>query len=395
MAIYNKMPMYRQVGGITGQPTLPSLPGVTAHEDLNRQITEGGGAPVVDPTQDPEKVFEDILAIEADPTFQPDYYGGATVAEFDPAQIQGFAQRESAAEEQNRLAREQLARAEGRLDPTSEYSQRIQRQAAQQAAGAFGGAGSFGGLKSQGAVGHGVQTALLDQQRQAEADIAGLSERLTQGAETLGKVGAERRSYVQDVINEDIKRWNFAQLAPQQQRDRVLALASQLKAMDLGTVIDPRSGTSVPAWKNILASAVSSQVGDAAGGILDSIIGGIGGLFSNEGGPVYRQMGGGIMGPGMEGQMMQDPMMDQGMPSDPMMASQPPVGGIMDPMMQDAAMAPEMQGGIMDPMMQEDPMIGMDSMMDINFETSTIDEIEESLAGIPGITVKRKNKSKK
>ena len=377
----NRGMVAQDIDPITGQPTLPHLPGVGAHEDLNRQIGEGGGAPVVDATKSPDEVYKDILGIEADPTSQPDYYGGATVAEFDPAQIEGFRQRELAAHEQNRLAQEQLARAEGRLDPNSAYSQRLQRQAAQQASGAFGGAGSFGGLKSQGAVGHGTQAALLDSQRQAEADISNLSERLTQGAETLGKVGSERRKYVQDVINEDIKRWNFAQLAPQQQRDRVLALASQLKAMELGSVIDPRSGTSVPAWKNILASAVSSQIGDAAGGVLDKILGGLG--FGNQGGAVYRQMGGPAMGdPMMEG----DPMMQQ----DPMAPPAPapsPMGGIADPMME------EPMGGIMDAPMEPGMDMGMDmeggitGMME---PESTIDSLEESLSGLPGITIKRK-----
>ena len=131
---------------------------------------------------------------------------------------------------------------------------------------------------------------------------------------------------------------------------------------------------------------------DVGGGI----IGGIGDWTGwwNEGGPVYKQMGGPLedpmMPPGMpqEGAPMPpqppvDPMMDEGMPMDPMAAGGAPMGG-----------------GIMGgqaPIETQEPMMG-DPMMDMGFELepmSEIDKVEDAVemliatTGAP-LTVTRK-----
>lgn len=422
----------------TGEPTLPHLVGVEAHENLNESITgtpgnvedfiahaestigatlnddgtytdsvgntfaninelydymtspernEGniwtGGelvvgkeasGPVITPDMTPEEITEAYITWASDPNNIPDYYGGATIAEFDPAEIEAFRQKELLAAEQDRLNKERLGIYESYLDPESEAQQRAQEIAAGRASTSAYGAGTLGSARSQ----YASAKAAMDSQRALEqaglSGIAGVQDDLTKGADLLGSVGEERRKYVQDVINEDIKRWNFAQLAPQQQWDKLLGLANQLKGMELGTLTDS-GGNSVPAWKNILADVFAGSGGDSS--ILESVLG----LF-NRGGPVisYRQ-GGGIMG---------DPMMDSPMPPAP-----PAPGGIM-------GAAPAAGAGIMGKPMMKEPMQGGEmSQMGITMMSeepmSELDKAEgilQGLAAASGGTLKIKRKSK-
>ena len=286
-------PVYRQTGGFTpgGTAQTPDeLYGVEAQTGLNEEIAANAGQPIIDTTKSAADQVKDLAAIEADPASQPDYYPGQTVTGFDAAQLEAHRLKEEAALEQNRLNQEALARAEGRLDPNSEYAQRLQRAAASRSAQQFGRSGSLGGLKSQGAVGYGTQTALLDHQRQTEQDIAGIRDKLTQGADTLAGVGAERRQYVQDVLDADIERWNVAQLAPQQQRDRVLALAKELSAIENKQVGSQAGGqTGTQSWKDLIKSSLVKAGTNLVTSGLDKFIDGLG---FNQGGVVYRQEGG-------------------------------------------------------------------------------------------------------
>ena len=192
MAIYKNMPMYRQVGG----PTIPNLPGVGAHEELNRQIEEGAGTPVVDPTKTPEDLYKDIVAIEADPRSQPDYYGGATVAEFDPSQLESFRQREAAATETNRLNQLRLGEFESQLDPTSEYNKRLQDIAQGAAGRASSQQGLLGSTYAQDAAARASQDAYIQSRDTALQGITGVQGDLTAGADILSGVGKERLSLI-------------------------------------------------------------------------------------------------------------------------------------------------------------------------------------------------------
>ena len=275
-------------------PTNPSLPGVEAHESLNTAITgidvdgnpteAGPSGPIIDPVdKTPEEIYKKAVEWAADPINTPDYYGGNPIAELDPAQLEAFRQKELAAGATNQLNQQRLNAYQDWLDPNSQASILARSQAVDDTTGAFFGAGSGASARGQQAVGAASKQAQLGLQQQALTGIEGVQDDLTAGADILSGIGKERQNYVQDVINEDIKRWNFAQLAPQQQVERILAYANQLKAMELGVAQDSPQHSNL--IKTILAGAIDSAGGDS--GIIDFI----GGLF-NQGGRVYKQGGG-------------------------------------------------------------------------------------------------------
>ena len=116
------------------------------------------------------------------------------------------------------------------------------------------------------------------------ADLARKGISLGEEAEgILNRIGGDRRQRAQDVINEDIKRFNYAQLTPQQQQDRILLLLTGLEGIKQGKFQAPQGDRS----SDIFGNLARDFVRDAGGGILDSI-------FENQGGPVYRQGGGTI-----------------------------------------------------------------------------------------------------
>ena len=79
-----------------------------------------------------------------------------------------------------------------------------------------------------------------------------------------------------------------------------------------------------------------------------------------------------------------DPIMQQDTMAPPAPAPSP-MGGIADPMME------EPMGGIMDAPMEPGMDMGMEGGITGMMEPeSTIDSLEESLSGLPGITIKRK-----
>ena len=373
-----------------GTPTIPNLPGVDAHENLNESIA--GAGPTISADMTPEEINEAYINWAADPSNIPDYYGGATVAEFDPLQLEAFAKKEATAGQLDELNKQQLDYYQGILAGNSPHLQRAADRAAGSTANTFFGAGTPGSSRGQYAANLAAQEAQFGLQQDAISGISGVQDRLTQGADLLGSIGQERRDYVQNVINEDIKRWNFAQLAPQQQWDRLLGLANQLKGMELGTLVDS-GGNNIPAWKQILASAAGG--GGADSSIVDNILN----FLNNEGGYIgtaaeYRQAGG-IMGdPMMEEPMMQDPMMDQlgGPEIDPMLQEATQAGPMMEPqgIMKPDSMAPTGDVGITEmdvSMVSEEPM-------------SEIDKAEGILQGLAAasggaLTIKRKTKGGK
>ena len=342
-------------GPTPGAPTIPNLPGVDAHEGLNEAIASGAG-PVITEGMTPEEITNAYIEWASNPANIPDYYGGATVAEFDPLELKSFAEKEALAAKQNELNQQQLDYYQGILSGDSPHLQRAADKAAGSAATAFFGAGTPGSARGQYASELAAQEAQFRAQEGALQGIGGVQNKLALGADLLADVGGQRREYVQDVVNEDIKRWNFAQLAPQQQWDKLLGLAQQLKAMELGHTAGSE-GSSVAPWKDILATGAAAAGIDS--NILDSVLN-----LLNEGGPVYKQMGGPIPG--------QDPMApppggEAPMPSGP---------GIMGAMGQPPAEPPmEKPGGIMGGEM-------MDMQMIAGPETSELDKAEGILQGL-------------
>ena len=384
MSILKMKPAYRQTGGevapTPGAPVLPNLPGVAAHENLNTSIAASG--PTLTTGQTPEQINQAYIDWASDPNNIPDYYGGATVAEFDPATLLSFDQKERLAGAQDTLNQQRLDTYQSWLDPNSQAQQYAQDQAAQRAAGAAFGAGTPGSARSQYASAAAAQAAGHGLTQDALAGISGVQDDITAGADLLADVGSQRRDYVQNVINEDIKRWNFAQLAPQEQWDKLLGLANQMKAMELGNVSG--DGSAKNDWKGILASVVGSQLGEQGSSILDSVL-----SFFNEGGPVvdYRQ-GGGMLG--------QPPMGQPPMGQPPM--GQPPMGGGMPPAPQPPM--PPSSPGIMGGMPDAPPgIMGGEPVPMMDDNKSEIDKIEDALQSIIAssngeITIKRKSKKK-
>ena len=180
--------------------------------------------------------------------------------------------------------------------------------------------------------------------------MSNVASELTQSGELERGVGQERRQYIQEKINEDIKKWNFTQLAPEQQRQRLIEYATALKAIQEGNV-QSGGGGGGGGFNDILNTALTAVSALQGNGF--NPVEFFQGLFRAEGGPVYkagggmiyRQLGGGIGEMGMEepggigGTPMQDPMMSP--PVEPPMMPEPapmsPTEGIAG-----ADMGPEM-----------------------------------------------------
>ena len=340
--LYRK-PIYKNMGGpvlhhqtggtvpatIPGAVTLPHLPGVEAHEAVNTAIA-GGNANVVDTTgKTGEQIRLDALAASANPALQPDYYGGATVAEFDPQQIEAFRQKEQAAKDFNDLTAKRQGVYESYLDPNSAAQQQAQQSAANVTSGAFYGAGTPGSARGAQATSAAAQQAQQNLEARGLAGLQGVQRDLTGGADILADIGAERQAYVQNVINEDIKRWNFAQLSPQNQIDALLAYANELEAQGItssGEIVaaaaqaagvspniihaatsstpastpastptptPAASYSSIPANTWNPTSSTASNFGASIGGLFGDLLSGFSGL--NQGGEVmYKQDGGQI-----------------------------------------------------------------------------------------------------
>ena len=353
-----------------------NLPGTKAHADYESNLASGT-SPIIDTSGSPEDTIKNAIGAAADPINTPGYYTGPTVAGFDDATLRSFDDRLRAADETDALTRERLAEYQALKDPNHPENIRRQKQAAAQAGSTFGAAGTFGSARHSLAS----NIASLDQQAKNREDalrgIKGAQADLTLGADLRSQVGREREAHLQNVINEDIKRWNFTQLSPQQQIDRIVQLATQLKALETGRVgADPGTGSGSKGWKDILTDGLVNAGIDAGSSLIEKALGSI----FNEGGYVYRQEGGIIPG--------QDPMMQE----DPMMADQGITGMGQDPMAPPAP--PMMDQGItgmgQEPMMDEPmmPEMGISGM--IEEEKSTLDSIEDQLTGIPGISIKRK-----
>lgn len=233
MSIFRKKPIYRNTGGgyavdpVTGAPIVDDLPDVDVAPD-----GLGEGYDTTDLT--PDEIASDIINAEIG-AGAAEYYPGETVADLDPATLQSFQDREAAAREAERLNQLQLSQYESQLDPNSAANQRLTQLAAQKSAGSFYGAGTPGSARGAYAGALAGQTAFNQAREGALEGISGVQEKLTQGAGILKGVGDERRQYVQDVINEHIKRYNAGEISASEYRARILAMAQTLKAIQEGT----------------------------------------------------------------------------------------------------------------------------------------------------------------
>ena len=318
------------------------------------------GLPQIDVTQGLDKIYEDALAYSADPTNIPQYYTGPTVAQFDPLQTEAQEGLRYAAGRTDSLTDQLLGDYQQQLDPGSALNQQLAQQAAQEATSSYFGAGTPGSQRNQYAANLAAQDAQRASRDKALQNIGSLRGSLTAGSDILGRVGGERQDLSQAITDEDIKRFNYAQLSPQEQLNRLLGIASQQEALKQGNVGFDAGGSSGVGgiFGNILGSALSG--GGGGGGILNSI-----------GSALFGQDGG--MVPGEVAPM--DPMMDPMMPP-----AAPPGAPLADPMVDSAGPMPSAAPEMMPPepmgaeMMQVDMLAGP--------KVSEIDKAEGILQGL-------------
>ena len=372
----NRKPMYRQTGGV--------LPGEAAQQAFEQRI--GTGTPFTPTTGNYEEDLKSILNWSADPRNIPQYYTDQTVASFDPVQQQAQQGLIGAAGQQDALTQQLIGDYQSQLDPTSALNRQIASEASRAAGETFYGAGTPGSARGQIASNLAANEAVRRSREGALSNLGAQRGQLRGGADILGEVGGARQQLAQDVINEDIKRFNYAQLSPQQQQDRIISILTGLEGIKQGHFQAPTQDRS----RGIFSGLATDFARQAGSNIFGDILGGI---FGNEGGKVgYYQLGGEVDPMMDQGMPMEDPMMTPGIPQDPMMD---------DPMMAGGApMDPMMGGGIMGgptPIETQEPMMD-DPMMDMGFELepmSEIDKVEDAVemlvatTGAP-LTVTRK-----
>ena len=338
------------------------------------------GLPNIDVSQGIDKIYQDALDYSADPVNIPQYYTGPTVTQFDPLQKLAQEGKIGAADQYDQLTSQLLGDYQQQLDPGSELNQYLGQQAATDATGAYFGAGTPGSQRNQYAANLASQDAVRASRDKALQSIGGLRGSLTGGSNIVGQVGDERRKLSQAITDEDIKRFNYAQLSPQEHLNRILGLSSQQQALQQGNVGYEASGSGGIGgiFGNLLGSALGG--GSGGGG------GGLGGLFGGGG-------GGGLGGLGSlfgfeEGGMVPD----DGMPMDPMAPQGAPLA---DPMMDSAGPMPSAAPEMMSPEPMGVEMMSMDMLA--GPEVSELDKAEgilQGLAAASGGTLKVTRKTK-
>ena len=271
----------------------------------------------------------------------PPYYSGDTVAAPGASTEDAWVRYEDAAGEMDTITDQLISDYQAQLDPDSELNRQYAQNAANRAGSTYYGAGTPGSARGQYASQVAAQDIYRDRRDAALKGLGAQRSELDAGADLISRVGKEKRDIAQDYINEDIKRWNYYQTLPQQVQEQLLALAA--------------AQTGLAEGQNYQAPELGINVEDSFSELY------------NQGGPVYRQMG----GPVPPGPQAGPPMGQPPMAPPPM--QQAPAGIMGDPM------APS-------PMMMEEPM-------------SEIDRIEEVLQSLVAssdgeITIKRKSKKK-
>ena len=346
MSILKMKPTYKQAGG--------SLPGAQV-QTATDTFLYGPDAPAFDYNANFDQQAANYAAWASLPGNLPQYYTGDTVAGPGGVTQDAWARYTDAAGEMDTLTNQLIADYQAQLDPDSELNQQYAQNAANRAGSAYYGAGTPGSARGQYASQVAAQDAYRDRRDTALKGLGAQRGELDAGADILSRVGKEQRDIAQDYIDEDIKRWNYYQTLPQQVQEQLLSLS---------------------ATQTGLAEGQNFQLpGDFGVDITSSFAD----LYSNQGGEVYRQLGGPI--PPQELQGPQGPSMPHpgARPPGPPMPPPPPT-----------PMPPAPTGIMGDPMMASPMMIEPES---------DIDKIESILADIiassdGNITIKRKSKKK-
>ena len=327
--IKRKKPIYRATGGVT------PLAGEIAQGQLEDKIANQAGDPLVNPKASYDDQINSIIDWSGDTANLPQYYGNSTVAGVGDTLQSGFDQGEFASAAQNVINADLLGKRYDMLDTSGDFSRQLTDEAIAGVNKSWGSTGTFGSARHANATASAVTNALLGNANVQLDSIASIRDALSRPSEAMRGIGERERQIAQEVINEDIKRFNYAQLTPQQMTDRILGLITAREGIAAGNVFT----------QNTQGGADSSAF--------------------HEGGEVYAN----------EGMMMEDPMMPMGGQDQMMNEPQGIVGGGMpqDMPMEDA---PTMLNEYSE--MGSD-MMGMDDM-------SQIDRIEDTITDMIAAT---------
>ena len=350
-----------------------------------------------------------------------------------------------AASQQQGINQGLISQWQDRADPNGQFSNDLADASVAATNRSWGSTGTLGSARNANASAQQAQRVVAESTGNALQQLASVRDNLNAPADLLRNIGAEERVVVQDIINEDIKRFNYAELSPQQQVERIMSLMSVRAGIEQGDAADARgaadrkaakrksnistaitlismfsderlkeditkvgeleSGVGIYDWDWNEAGEMLGEEGSQRGVIAQEVAQKIPGAVHedpesgflkvdpsqvyNDGGMVYRNEGG--MMP-----MGEEPMAPQGTG---IMSGEMPMEEPLDPMAMGgddmAGMEATMGNGIMDGAMPEGMGIDHEAMESM----SELDVIENQLqsaiqAGGLDITITRKTKSK-
>ena len=192
-----------------------------------------------------QDLIDEADAYYKDTSNVPDYYPANTVAGIDPYQQQALQQLLRAAPGQTQLGQQYADVVSGYATGAAPAIQRLSQRAGQATADAFGGTGTFGGARQRLAANQAAANTVYDNQLKALGHIPEAQQALTTGATTTAGVGDFYRDYNQNVIDEDIKRFNYYEQIPGQLLQQRLGLGALHQAASDGNL----TGTAQTAGK--------------------------------------------------------------------------------------------------------------------------------------------------
>ena len=333
MSILNrfKKPIYRQTGGLAGE---------VAQQQIEDKIASTGGTSLINTNADFVDVAKEASGYYADTANIPQYYTDSTVAGVNPTLQSGYDTGILASGLHGLTTADLVSQRYDMMDPNGAYAQNLSDQAIAGVNRGWGNTGTLGSARNQLASADAANQAILGNTNTQLDAIAGLRDSYFTPSDRLRNIGEDKRKTEQQIIDEDIKRYNYAQLIPQTQLEKTLGAAQLGAAAQEGNVFAQSGGGS----------------GDASA--------------FNEGGTVYANEG--MMVDQMEQTAMDAPM--------------PEGNGIMN------GMAPEM------PMPMEAPMgAPMEMEEEMIPELDRIEMALESLIQASGadVTIKRTTSDKK
>ena len=234
-----------------GTPSATSnaaLPGQQAQSAIESQLYNSGNSQFGF-SSDIDEQTQNYADWLTNPANVPQYYTGSTVAGTGPTLDLAHQRYSDVAGQTDTLTNQLVADYQAQLDPNSALNQQTAQNAADRAGSTYFGAGTPGSSRGLYASNLAAQDAYRDQRSSALQGLGAQRPHLTAGADLLRGVGIDQRDIAQDVIDEDIKRFNYAQLTPATIQEQLLSAAALSEGADVSAT-NP--------WNKVLASPSSS-----------------------------------------------------------------------------------------------------------------------------------------